>query len=630
MRRNRPLLLSALAAAALLALLALLLLRSPPRPAGAAPAGGQGPTAAAPEAPPPRLPLRLPAPPAGAAPQAPDAPALFEGRVVSASSGQGLPGAELTFSRGGAADSVRAGAGGAFRFEPPAPGRWLLAAVTAAGHLPFAPEWGHSPVQLLAEPGRQVRGIEIQLAPAIELEGRVVTDEGDPAPGAEVRLLGAAGEAALVGLPDRFTADAQGRFRAAAPEGSVLEARLPGLFPGRAVVDALALVNGRVTLTLGPATGRPAAQQGALRGRVTAGGGQPVAGALVVATSAHAFGAGAVPAAQAATGADGRFRLAGLIAGPYRLSARAEGHAPGSARGLAAAGEGEEVLIELADGGRLRGCVRDAATGAPVAPFTVLVFTRRGPLWLEPQRRLSVLDPAGCYALDDLQPGPAVVVFSAPGRAPSAERTVEVPLPPGEAVLDGALEAGGRLTGLVRDDATGAPLAGARVEVEGSLSAAASTFPVLSEALSGPDGIFTLGGLPRRFSISVAAADHHARVVGGLEVEPGGAVGPIEVRLRPLAPGEEPRTDLAGIGVSLMPRGEGLVVTQVVPGGGAADAGLAPGDVILEVGGRPVAELGFGGSIDVIRGPEGTWVALQFERAGATFEVQVARRLVRG
>ncbi len=352
---------------------------------------------------------------------------------------------------------MRAGADGAFRFRPPAPGRWLLAAVTAAGHLPFAPEWGHSPVQLLAEPGRQVRGIEVQLAPALELQGRVVTAEGEPAPGAEVRLLGAAGEAALVGLPDRFTADGQGQFRAAAPEGSVLEARLPGLFPGRAVVDALALVNGRVTLTLGPATGRPAAQQAELRGRVVSGGsGEPVPGALVVATSAHGFGPGAAPAAQAATGADGRFRLARLVAGPYRLTARAEGHAPGSARAVAGVEAGDEVQIELADGGRLRGCVRDAASGAPVAPFTVLVFTRRGALWLEPQRRLSILDPAGCYALDDLRPGPAVVVFSAPGRAPSAERQVEVPPPPAEAVLDGALEAGGRLAGLVLDDATGA------------------------------------------------------------------------------------------------------------------------------------------------------------------------------
>lgn len=630
MRRRLPLI-AALAAAALVALLAFLLLRGQSRPATAAPADGHGPASAALEAPPPRLPLRLPAQQPGAAALPPDAPALFEGRVVSTGSGRGIPGAELTFSRGGAADSVRAGADGAFRFRPPAPGRWLLAAVTAAGHLPFAPEWGHSPVQLLAEPGRQVRGIEVQLAPALELQGRVVTAEGEPAPGAEVRLLGAAGEAALVGLPDRFTADGQGQFRAAAPEGSVLEARLPGLFPGRAVVDALALVNGRVTLTLGPATGRPAAQQAELRGRVVSGGsGEPVPGALVVATSAHGFGPGAAPAAQAATGADGRFRLARLVAGPYRLTARAEGHAPGSARAVAGVEAGDEVQIELADGGRLRGCVRDAASGAPVAPFTVLVFTRRGALWLEPQRRLSILNPAGCYALDDLRPGPAVVVFSAPGRAPSAERQVEVPPPPAEAVLDGALEAGGRLAGLVLDDATGAPIAGARVEVEGALSAAASTFPVLSEALSGPDGIFTIGGLPGRFSISVAAADHHARVVGGLEVGPGAAAGPIGIRLRPLAPGEEPRTDLAGIGASLRAGEDALVVMQLVPGGGAAEAGLAVGDRILEVGGRPVAELGFGGSIDVIRGPEGTRVTLRVQRDGATFEVQVPRRQVRG
>jgi hypothetical protein len=548
--------------------------------------------------------------------------------VVSAGTGQGIEGAELTFSRGGAADSVRAGALGAFLFRPPAPGRWLLAAVTAAGHFPFAPEWGHSPVQLLAEPGRQVRGIEIQLAPALELLGRVLTAEGEPAPFAEVRLLGAAGETALVGIPDRFTADGRGEFRAAAPDGSVLEARLSGHLPGRAAVDALALVNGRVTITLGPPDTRPAAPLSELHGRVVTGGGAPVPGALVVATPARAFGLGATPSAQAATLADGRFQLAGLPAGPYRLLARAEGRAPGSAR--ATAGAPEEVVIELEEGGRLHGCVRDAGTGAPVAPYTVLVFARHSALWMEPERSLSVLDPGGCYALDDLRPGPSAVVFSAPGRAPSSERAVEVPPPPGEAVLDAELEAGGALNGLVRDDTTGVGLSGARVEVEGSLAAAASTFPVLSEATSGPDGIFLLSGLPRRFSISVAAAGHHARVVGGLEVDPGASAGPIEVRLRPLLPGEEPRTDLAGIGVGLSPREDGLVVTQVAPGGGAEEAGLTPGDVILEVGGRKVTELGFGGSVDVIRGPEGTSVDLQVRRGGATFEVLVPRRLVRG
>ncbi len=621
--------LAILAALLLAAVVAFLLLRG--RGGESILVGGGGrPTAPGtanrPLAPPPGLPLLL-ASPQPKEVRSPSGPARFEGRVVSAGSGAGIPRAELTFSRGGAADTVRTAGDGTFRFEP-APGAWLLAAVTAPGHFPFAPEWGHSPVQLLAEPGKQVRGIEIHLVPARELAGRVVMDERAPAPGAEVRLLGAAGEAALVSIPNRFTADARGEFRAAAPEGLVLEARLPGRAPGRARVDALALVNGRITIALGPPVDRPALPGGGIRGRVVARGAGPVPGALVVATLGRARGPYPLPVAQATTGADGRFELRDLPAGPYQLLARAEDHAPATAQALA--GSTDEVILELPDGGRLRGCVRDAGTGEPVAPFTVLVFVRHSALWLDPERSLSVVDPGGCYALADLRPGPAAVVFSAPGRAPSAALSVEIPAPPSEARLDAALEAGGTLTGVVRDEATGGPLEGARLGVEGSLASAASTFPVLSVADTGPDGAFTLGGLPARFSISAVAAGHHARVVGGLEVEPGRALGPIEVRLRALAPGEEPRTELAGIGVGLSPREEGLLVTQVVPGGGAAEAGIAPGDLILQVNGRPVTELGFGGCVDLIRGPEGTFVQLQVRHGEATADLRVPRRLVRG
>lgn len=584
-----------------------------------------GPAGAVALPPPAGLPIRVPA--AVTAPPSPDArPASFEGRVVSSATGAGIGGADLTFSRGGAAASARAGPDGAFRFEPPAEGRWLLAAVTAPGFFPFAPEWGHSPVQLDAAAGRHVSGIEIHLAPATELTGRVVDAGGAPVAGAEVRLLGAAGEAALVSIADRFTSDARGTFRFAAPEGAVLEARKAGLLPGRAEVDRLSMLNGRVTIALGPAHG-PLGGRAPVAGQVIAKGGGPIAGALVVAEGERPFGVD-VPAAQAVTGGDGRFTLADLDPGRYRITARAEGRAPGSVRRVEPGAK--DVLVELAAGGRLRGCVRAAASGAPVAPFTVLVFERRSALRLVQQRSRSVIDGSGCYALDDLLPGPAVVVISAPGYAPSPELAVEVPASPGEAVADAALEVGGRLSGVVRDDASGAPIAGARLSVEGALSGAASTFPVLSEATTGAEGAFLLGGLPRRVSVLAAAAGHHARILGGVEVPPGGAAGPVEIRLRPAGEDEEPRVDLAGIGVVLTPLGDALAVTSVVPGGGAAEVGLTRGDLVREVDGRPVSELGLGGAVEAIRGPEGTFVILTVARGESTFEARVPRRLVRG
>jgi C-terminal processing protease CtpA/Prc len=93
--------------------------------------------------------------------------------------------------------------------------------------------------------------------------------------------------------------------------------------------------------------------------------------------------------------------------------------------------------------------------------------------------------------------------------------------------------------------------------------------------------------------------------------------------------------ELAGIGAVLDAREEGLRVRQVVPGGGAAEAGLAPGDEILRIDGRPVTELGFAAAIQAIRGPEGTQVLLFVRRrAGqqdqaSEVSVTVPRRLIR-
>jgi len=598
---------------------------SAPGLAATAPSPWAAPPGQAP--PPPGLPIRVVAPLAP-----PDAqPATFEGRVVSSATGQPVPGADLTFSRAGAAASTRAGADGTFAFAPPSLGRWLLATVSARGFFPFAPEWGHSPVQLEARAGQHVRGLEIHLAPATELTGEVVDPDGKPVAGAAVRLLGTADEAALLTVADRFTSGPDGRFTFAAPEGTVLEATKEGFLPGRTELGTLERVARKVVIELG-ARHDAIGEAAPIGGLVVKVGGDPVEGALVSATR-EAFGSNGWLAAQALSGPDGTFTLRDVPPGRYRVTARAEGRAPASVRRVA---PGERSLrLELTAGGRLRGCVRDAATGAPVAPFTVMVFARQSPLRRVAQRSLSVVEPGGCYALDDLSPGPAAVIFSAPGYAPSDEARVEIPAPSGdaagaEAVADGRLEAGGRLTGRVVDLATTAPLAGALLSVEGSLTSAASTFPVLSQAETGPDGTFTLSGLPRRSSVNVAAAGHHARILGGVETAPGETRGPLEVALRAVEPGETPRTELAGIGLQLTPEGAALLVSMVVPGGGAAEAGIVRGDLILAVEGRSVDDLGFIGAIDAIRGPEGTVVRLTVQRDGQAREVVAARRIVRG
>ena len=559
-------------------------------------------------------------------------PASFEGRVLAFDGGAGVASAELVFTRAGAAASARTGPDGAFHFEPPAQGAWQLGAVSAQGYLPFAPEWGHSPIALHARAGERVSGLTVYLRKAVPYRGLVLLPDGGPAKGAEVRLLGQA-ESALLPLADRFRSDARGEFGFQAPDGSVLEARLAGYAPGRAELDFAARVSRRLAIRLGERRETPAPPE-AIAGRVVDAAGAGVEGALVAARRQRGRGPGSAEdfaSAQALSGSDGRFRLADLEPGRYLLTASRAGHAP--ARAVGVQGGAAEVTLRLEAGGALRGRVRDRSTGSPVAPFAVTVRRAAGPLRWPPLKALSVVDASGEYRLDDLPPGPVVVSASAPSHAPSDDLEVTIPEPPGVATADFDLRPGGRVTGQVVDRATRAPIPGAAVQVEGRAGVGGSVIALLGETAAGPDGRFELSGLPTRpLSILVQAEGHHARILSGLVPPEGGVLGPVTVELSPVEPGEEPRVELAGIGVQFAPRGEALRIMAVVPGGGAAEAGLQVGDEILAVDGRPVSELGMDGSVQAIRGPEGSTVTLRVRRGpdGAPSEVAVARRLVRG
>lgn len=605
----------------MLALLIALLIQLQSSPQAAA--NGSGPALPAEGPPPAALPIRV-------APQDPSAqadasPGTFEGRVLSAESGAPIAGADLTFSRGGAGDSVRSDADGAFLFRPPAAGRWLLAAVAAQGFFPFAPEWGFSPVQLEAAPGRHVRGIDVFLTPAAEIVGLVVDEDGMPVPGADVQLLGAGGRAALIPIPSRFVTDAAGTFRAAAPQGSMLEASKPGYHPGHAKVDVPAMVNGRVRiiLALGVAGSEPS--RAALAGRVVSHEGQPVPGALVEAAKTHGWAYSGSPVAQTLTDAEGRFRFTELDRSPHQLTVRADGCVPGLVSRVLPGGA--EVTITLADGGRLHGCVRDAQSGAPVAPFTVKVYFSRANFQSGPNLTVSVANPSGCYLLEEMEPGPNSIVIQAPNRAPSPPTLVEIAPPPAAAELNVSLASGGTVKGVVRDEASGAPLAGAWITVQAiPLEEYSQPTTVVGEVTTSPDGSFVLGGLPSPVRLLVDAAGHHQRSSGAVEVAPGGVTGPVSIDLRPQFADDAGPVEPVGIGAALLPSAEGVIVGALRPGHGTESGGLVAGDEVLEIDGHAVADLGLGGAVEAMRGPEGTSVFLQVRRGNTTLQVEVPRR----
>jgi carboxypeptidase family protein/PDZ domain-containing protein len=579
--------------------------RTEPAPEPAPAAASRPPE---PEAPPLTGPVRL-AEPATLAREA--SGCTFSGRVVSAVTGAGVAGAELTFSRSGEANAIGAAADGAFCFEPPQSGRWTLATVTAPGYLPFAPEWGHSPVLLDAREEARVHGVVVTLAPEVQYAGRVVDPAGRPVAGAEVRVLATGtADGAAMPLARRFTSDAGGAFEFAAPDGSELEARHPSFGPGRARVDLAARLARRVTIALAPPGAGPADAL-SIRGRVEDPDGQPAAGALVVAWSRRTDRDSAPR--QATVDASGAFVVEGLPPGPWRVVASRDGLAPAVAQQVAAGAS--DVALRLRAGGRLQGAVR-AGDGTPVTPFTLRVRWRGDDRFLAP-RMLTVVDGAGRYDVGGLLPGPALVSASAPGRSPSPEVEVAIPgpgAPPATADLELAPPA--RVFGTVIDAATHAPLAGAAVEVEGA-EGAPSAMRGKASVRAGPDGRFELAAAATGagVTLSVTAEGHHARVVPALPVSAGGEHGPVQVALTPLAPGEEPRAEVAGLGAVLAPADEALRVVSVTAGDVAAQAGLAPGDEVLAVEGLRVADVSLARAVNLMRAPENASVVLTVRRA---------------
>ncbi len=83
---------------------------------------------------------------------------------------------------------------------------------------------------------------------------------------------------------------------------------------------------------------------------------------------------------------------------------------------------------------------------------------------------------------------------------------------------------------------------------------------------------------------------------------------------------------LSGIGVDVLPDPRGLEVVDVFPGSPAAQAGLARGDVIIEVGKTSLAGHSAVFDSGLIRGPAGTSVTLTVLSSGQRKPVKVTRR----
>ena len=83
-----------------------------------------------------------------------------------------------------------------------------------------------------------------------------------------------------------------------------------------------------------------------------------------------------------------------------------------------------------------------------------------------------------------------------------------------------------------------------------------------------------------------------------------------------------------GITITLAEDESGFEVIKVNEGGSAEAAGMLAGDVIVEIEGQTTAGMSTATARDLVRGEEGTQVALHVRRGGETLELTVTRKTV--
>ena len=347
------------------------------------------------------------------------------------------------------------------------------------------PDHSFATIDVPAAEGADVILEDLALSTGAPVTGRLMNDDGEPLSG-DVRIESINGERPPWSLFSRLNT------KAAPDDGAFVLPHVPaGEY--RVLVEALGYAAQRIELSVDPDSdghdvGDISFEDGfSVMGYVVDEMGDAVAGARVYSATTRSFIAGVVQGpmsvGSAETDENGFFRIRGLEAATYKLSAIAPGYIAAVETSVEAGVS--DVVIQLEKGGSITGYVVDT-DGQPISSFSVMV---------EPHPRRSVQTnrfrefsdaPDGRFEIDELGEATYVLTFNAHRMKPT--RLTRIELGTGSSTDAGVvtMRVGGVIRGAVID-ADGNSVAGA------SLSAAPG--PLMSGVTSDATGKFELRGL---------------------------------------------------------------------------------------------------------------------------------------
>ncbi len=393
---------------------------------------------------------------------------------------------------------------GAFEVRGLAPGE---ASVSAEKHGYAASPFRE--VQLAASSSARAG---IALVPLARVEGRVVDGGDKPVAGARVsappdeRVVRTGKDGAFA-----VFADGTREVRLAASADGFAPAWVGGIRvkPGQTKKN--------VAVRLTPGAG--------LAGRVVDDAGKPVGGAKVAYETdpenggRRGFGRARFggPAASSesefvVTNAAGRFAVAHLAPGTYRLNVSHPGHAEKAVSGIRAPGDGKPVPdVVLDPAAAIEGFVRDG-TGQPVVAAQVAAHAAS-------TDESAETGPDGSFRLTTFPAGAKPLLFAFASGYTNARRTVEAPAK--GVVL--TLGADAYLRGRVEDSASGAAITSFSIDTSasGGFRPGGRIRGMAGEAFESADGTFEHRVPPGKWTATVSAPGHAPASIGDLEVGPG-------------------------------------------------------------------------------------------------------------